>query len=291
MKKTISEKTFYRINTTFVVMISVIALFPLLHIFAKSLSGSHAIQSGWISFYPVQFTIDNYAELFRGTKIAQSFYNSVIVTIVGVVLNMVMTIFAAYPLSRRDFLGRKTFMKLIIFTMLFTGGTIPNYLLVKSLGLLDSFLAIWLPGLISAYNLMILRTNFENLPSELEESARIDGAGEWTILFKIFLPLSKPVLATLTLFYGVGLWNSFYAFILYITSPEKQNMPVMVQQMIKSQSMLSQLEEVTLEDMSMVTSEGIKSAAVFVMIIPLMLIYPFVQRYFVKGVMVGAVKG
>lgn len=270
---------------------ALLCLAPCINLLAMSVSGQTAIESGKVMFWPVDFTLQTFVTLFKGTSILRSFKNSVIITVIGVCLNMAVTILAAYPLSRPYFWGRKTFSKLIVFTMLFGGGMIPTYILVKQLGLIDSYAAIWLPGLISTYNMMVMRSFFENIPEDLSESARIDGCGEWRLLLKIILPLSKPVLAALTLFYGVAQWNTFMDVLLYINSAEKMNLAVFVQQMVQSQEALKQLQNVNPNEVIEVASEGIKSASTVVMVVPMLLVYPFVQKYFVKGIMLGAIKG
>lgn len=270
---------------------ALLCLAPCINLLAMSVSGQTAIESGKVMFWPVDFTMQTFVTLFKGTSILRSFKNSVIITVIGVCLNMAVTILAAYPLSRPYFWGRRTFSKLIVFTMLFGGGMIPTYILVKQLGLIDSYAAIWLPGLISTYNMMVMRSFFENIPEDLSESARIDGCGEWRLLLKIILPLSKPVLAALTLFYGVAQWNTFMDVLLYINSAEKMNLAVFVQQMVQSQEALKQLENINPNEVIEVASEGIKSASTVVMVVPMLVVYPFVQKYFVKGIMLGAIKG
>lgn len=270
---------------------ALLCLAPCINLLAMSVSGQTAIESGKVMFWPVDFTMQTFITLFKGTSILRSFKNSVIITVIGVCLNMAVTILAAYPLSRPYFWGRKTFSKLIVFTMLFGGGMIPTYILVKQLGLIDTYAAIWLPGLISTYNMMVMRSFFENIPEDLSESARIDGCGEWRLLLKIILPLSKPVLAALTLFYGVAQWNTFMDVLLYINSAEKMNLAVFVQQMVQSQEALKQLQNVNPNEVIEVASEGIKSASTVVMVVPMLVVYPFVQKYFVKGIMLGAIKG
>ena len=270
---------------------ALLCVIPCINLVAVSFSGQTAIESGKVMLWPVDFTVKTYSTLFKGTSILRSFKNSVIITLVGVVLNMVATILAAYPLSRPYFWGRRTFSKLTVFTMLFSGGMIPTYILVKQLGLIDSFAAIWFPGLISTYNMMVMRSFFESIPEDLAESARIDGCGEWRLLLKIILPLSKPVMAALVLFYGVAQWNSFMDVLMYINDARKMNLAVFVQQMVQSQEALKQLQNVNPEDIVEVASEGMKSASTVVMVVPMLIVYPFVQKYFVKGIMLGAVKG
>lgn len=276
------------------VVMALMCLLPIINILALSLSSAKAIDAGKVGLWPVDFMLANYKTLIQGTTIGRSIKNSIIITVMGTFLNMVGTILAAYPLSKPYFWGRKIFLKLMVFTMLFGGGMIPTYLVVHNLGLIDSYGALWFTGLISTYNMMVMRSFFEGIPTELVESAEIDGASEWKMLMSIYLPLSKPVLATLVLFYGVAHWNSFMDVLLYINSPEKLSLSVFVQQMIQSQQALKQLgnlEGFSAADMASVASTGLRSAAVFIMILPMLCVYPFIQKYFVKGIMLGAVKG
>lgn len=173
--------------------------------------------------------------------------------------------------------------------MIFNGGLIPTYLVVQNLGLVNSYGALWLPGLVSTYNMLLMRSAFEQLPSEVDEAAKIDGCGELGILLRIVLPLSKPMLATLSLFYGVGYWNAFMSVMIYINDTAKYNMTVLVQNMIKSTSVVQDFTDPTM--VANITPEGIRSAAVIVMIIPILAVYPLLQKYFVKGVMLGSIKG
>jgi putative aldouronate transport system permease protein len=220
-----------------------------------------------------------------------AFRNSVLITLVGTALNMVFTVLTAYPLSKQYFYARRFFTLAIVFTMLFTAGLIPNYLLIKSLGLVNTYGSLWLPGLISAYNLLIVRTFFENIPEELEDAARIDGCGEWRLIIQMVLPLSLPVIATIALFYGVGHWNAFFNVLIYINDSSKFNLSVLVQNMIRSQSLMSELAQLDPDAFRNLTPEAIKSAGIIVMVLPMLIIYPFLQKYFVKGVLIGSIKG
>jgi putative aldouronate transport system permease protein len=291
MKATKGEKTFYTINYIMLALFGLSCLLPLLNIIAVSLSSSDAIMSGTVSIFPREFSMDSYKLLFEGTNVMGAFKNSIVITVVGVILNMVFTILAAYPLSRKYFYGRKFFTMAMVFTMLFGAGMIPSYMLVKFLRLTNTYWAIWIPGLVSTYNMLVMKSFFEGIPEELIEAARIDGCSEVRLLVSIILPLSKAVLATLTLFYGVGNWNNFMGVLIYINETSKYNLSVFVQQMIQSQSLLQQVASENIEDISQITPEGIKSAGIMVMVVPLMIVYPFLQKYFVKGVMLGSVKG
>lgn len=291
MRATFGERVFYFMNYIILALAGLSCLLPLLHIIALSLSDSSAISAGRVSFYPIGLEWESYRKLLSGTNIVQAFQNNVVITVVGVALCMTFTILAAYPLSRTYFYGRRFFTLAIVFTMLFGGGLIPTYLVVKSLGLVNSYGALWLPALVSAYNMMLLRSFFENIPEELIEASRIDGCSETRILMQILLPLSFPILATLTLFYAVGFWNMFSNVLIYINDSSKFNLSVLVQNMIKSQTILQEVGELEPDQMQRITPESIKSAAIIVMIIPMLCVYPFLQKYFVKGSMMGSIKG
>ncbi|MDQ1912673.1 carbohydrate ABC transporter permease [Paenibacillus sp. GD4] len=293
MRPSFGEKLFYGFNYVLLGLFGISCILPILHIASLSLSSEHAVLSGFVGLWPVGFTLDSYKLLVEGTQIVKAFQNSVVITVVGTVLNLLFTILAAYPLSRTYFYWRKPFTLLIVFTMLFTAGLIPSYLLIKSLGLVNTYGALWLPALVSVYNLLVLKTFFENIPGELEDAARIDGCSETRLIMQIMLPLSMPVIATLILFYAVGHWNSFFNVMIYINSSEKHNLTVLVQQMIMNSQLSQQVTEGRLsEDMTQsVTPQSIQSAGVIAMLLPMLLVYPFLQKYFVKGVMIGSIKG
>jgi putative aldouronate transport system permease protein len=291
MKSTLGEKWFYGINYGFLVFISISCLLPLVHIFSLSLSSYQAIISGQVSLWPRGLTFEAYKSLYEGTNLVKAFRNSIVITVVGVGLSMLFTIMAAYPLAKSYFYARRFFTLVIVFTMLFGTPLIPLFLVVKELKLLDTYGALWLPSLISVFNMLILRTFFMNLPEELEEAARLDGCGDWGLLIRIVLPLSMPALATLTLFYGVSYWNSFLNVLMFINDSGRMNLAVMIQQMVASSSILQELNQIKQDDLQNITPESIKSAGVIVMIVPMLIIYPFLQKYFVKGAMIGAIKG
>ncbi|MBO9608854.1 MAG: carbohydrate ABC transporter permease [Paenibacillaceae bacterium] len=291
MRVSIGEKWFYRFNALMLGLIALSCLLPILHVAALSLSDPHPIVSGSVSLWPRGWSLDSYRLLMNGTRIVQAFLNSVLITVVGVVASLAFTMLAAYPLSRSYMYGRRFFTLAIVFTMLFSGGMIPTYLVIKSLGLMNTYGALWLPALVSTYYMLIMRTFFANIPGELEEAARMDGCGEFRYLARIVVPLSLPVMATVALFYAVGYWNSFIGLLLYIQDIEKYNLAVLVQQMIRSQSLLQEINNLPVQEQVAVTPEGIKSAGIMVMVIPMIAIYPFLQKYFIQGVMIGAIKG
>lgn len=291
MRASMGEKWFHGINAVLLTLAGLSCVLPIVHVASVSLSDSQAVLSGLVSLWPVGWTVSAYESLFTATGIVRAFRNSVTITAVGVVLSMAFTIMAAYPLSRTYMAGRRFFMAAIVFTMLFGGGVIPTYMVVKSLGLINSYGSIWLPGLVSAYNMLVLRSFFQQLPGELDEASRMDGCGELRYLFRIVLPLSLPVLAALTLFYAVGYWNAFQNVMFYINSTEKLNMTVLVQQMLRSQSLLQEISYIQPDSASGLTPESIKAAGIMVSIVPIVAVYPFLQKYFVKGMLLGSVKG
>ena len=290
MKVSKGERIFYIFNYFFLSIAGLSCLLPLLHIMAVSISSPGAVLSGRVGIWPVELSNESFRLLLRGTPVVRAFTNSVIITIVGVILSMISTTMGAYPLSKKYFYCRKFFTMLCVFTMLFSGGMIPSYLLIRSLGLINSYWALWLPGLVSTYNMLIMRTFLQNIPGELEEAARIDGCSEVQLIFRIFLPLSLPVIATLSLFYFVGFWNAFMSVLIYMMDTAKYNLAVMVNNMIRNQTLLDP-NFIQAEDIAQMPPDGIRAAGIMVMVIPMLMVYPFLQKYFTKGVMLGSVKG
>lgn len=289
MRDSFGDKIFMRTVHLLLTILLLVSVAPLLNIIAVSLSSSTAIETGRVFLWPVEINFDSYFLLIHGTRITDSLLNSLYLTSVGVLLCMICTICTAYPLSKTYFIGRRFFSLAFVFSMLFSGGLIPTYMVVKTLGLLDSYFAIWLPSLISTFNVLVMKSYFENIPKEIEEAGRMDGCGEFRMIVRIMLPLSLPVIATLALFYGVGFWNAFMSVLIYIHTSDKYTLTVLVQQMIQSQSLLQ--EQMQMDSIQQKVPESIKSAAIIVMVLPMLVVYPFVQKYFVKGVMIGSIKG
>jgi putative aldouronate transport system permease protein len=285
------EKLFYVFNYVVLGLASLSCLLPILNVLAMSLSGNQAVISGEVGIWPIDFNLAAYQALIKGSPILSAFKNSIILTAVGVFLCMLFTLLAAYPLSRKPFYFRKALTLLIVFTMIFTGGLIPTYLLINELGLVNTYWSLWLPALVSPFNMLIMKNYFENLPEEMEEAARMDGCGEFYFITKIVLPLSVPMIATISLFYGIYFWNSFFQVLIYINHTEKYNLTVLVQQMVRSSSILQDFTNLQPNEMSQFPPEGVKSAGIIIMLAPMLIVYPFVQKYFVKGVMIGAIKG
>ncbi|OBZ13609.1 ABC transporter permease [Bacillus sp. FJAT-26390] len=278
---------------TFLGLSSLIALFPLWYEVAASFSSSRAITAGEVMLWPIEFNLHAYDRLFDDGQILIGLRNTVLITVVGTALNMIMTILAAYPLSRRRLVGRSGLLMFVTFTMLFVSGIIPSFILVKTLGLMDTYWALWLPGLISTYNMFVMKTFMEGLPEEIEESAAMDGAGDWRVLMQIMLPLCKPIIASLSLFYAVGWWNSYFSVLLYITKTTSQSLMVKLYQMINQvdASLLNNTGGSEGAGQILLTPEGIKAAAIVIAVTPILCVYPFLQKHFVKGVLIGSVKG
>lgn len=271
---------------------AVCTLYPLVQVLSASLSSSRAIVSGEVFLWPVEPTLLNYRILLKDAAIFIALKNTLIVTVTGTLFNIVATVLAAYPLSKARLLGRNSLLMVITFTMLFTGGLIPHFILVKSLGLMNTYWALWLPALISTYNMFVMKTYFEGLPAEIEESASIDGAGDWRVLLQIVLPVSKPILAALSLFYAVHWWNTYFNVLIYISSPQKATMMLKLYQMLQGMNDKLQGIDAVVEDVNFTpTPEGLKAAAIMIALIPILCFYPFLQRHFIKGVLIGSVKG
>ncbi|THF84683.1 carbohydrate ABC transporter permease [Cohnella fermenti] len=282
----------HALNYVFLGLLSLCTLYPFAYEISASFSSSRAITAGEVFVWPVEFNTEAYKRLFEDGQLIHAMGNTVFVTAVGTLLNMIMNVLAAYPLSRKRLIGRGPLLLFITFTMIFVSGIIPNFILIRSLGLMDSYWALWLPGLISTYNMFVMKSFMEGLPEEIEESASIDGAGNWRILGQIVLPLCKPILAALSLFYAVGWWNSYFNVMLYITSSDLHTLMLKLYQIIK-QVDASLLDGGGGEGVSnsRLTPEGIKAASVVIAIAPILCVYPFLQKHFVKGVLIGSVKG
>ncbi|MDQ6420161.1 carbohydrate ABC transporter permease [Paenibacillus sp. LHD-117] len=277
------------LNFVFLALCAYATLFPFVNIIATSFSSSRAINAGEVFMWPIGFNLDAYHNLIRDGQLVVAMKNTVIITVVGTALNMLLTVMAAYPLSKSRLKGRNIMLMAILFTMLFSGGLIPNFLLLNSLDLINTYWSLWLPALISAYNMFVLKSFLEGLPEELEESAAIDGAGEFRILWQIVLPLSKPVIAALTLFYAVGWWNSYMNVLIYIRGTDKLSLMVKLYQMIDLVSSELLRGEGVMQ--AVITPESIRAAAIVFAIVPILCVYPFLQKHFIKGVLLGSIKG
>ncbi|WNR45267.1 carbohydrate ABC transporter permease [Paenibacillus roseipurpureus] len=290
MRTSVTSRWFQTGNGLMLALLAFTTVFPLLNVLAASLSSSRAISSGEVFLWPVEFTLAAYKTLINDGQLFVAMKNSVIILLMGTMLNMMATIAAAYPLSRKRLTARTPLLMMVTFTMLFSGGIIPNFILIKSLGLMNSYWALWIPGLISTYNMFVMKTFFEGLPVEMEESAAIDGANDLVILWQIILRVSMPIIASLALFYAVSWWNSYFNVLIYITQSDKLSLSVKLLQMIQTTS-TNLLDGSSNSDMEVVTPEGIRASAIIISIAPILCVYPFLQKYFVKGVLIGSVKG
>lgn len=279
------------INYGTLAVISFIMVYPFLNVLAVSLSDYSAYIQNPMMIWPQKMSLAALKSVFGNELILTSYSNTILITVIGTFIDLCLLLITAYPLSKAHLRGKKIFMGLIIFTMLFNGGLIPNFYLVKNLGLLDTQWALILPRLLMAFNIILLKNFFENLPLSLEEAAKIDGASDFCILYKIMIPLSKPILATLALFIAVGYWNSFFEAVIYIRDPQKWTLQLVLREIIMAANTQMLQTEGNLAEMSATSSVTVKYATLIVAILPIVCVYPFLQKYFVKGIMVGAVKG
>ncbi|MFD0960184.1 carbohydrate ABC transporter permease [Paenibacillus chungangensis] len=285
--RTRGEVVFDVVNYILLSIVIVICLLPLLNITAKSFSSDSYVLAGEVFIWPKGFSTNAYEIVLGSRRFWSSFSNTVFITVVGTAINTMMTIFAGYALSRKRLKGQNVLMFLFIFTMLFGGGIIPTYLVVKEVGLLNSLWALIIPGLVAPFNMIIMRLYFYNIPDSMEESAKIDGASHFRILFSIMIPLAMPSIATISLFYAVEYWNGYFDALIYITNHELFPLQVYLREVIINATSV----DVNNMDLMMNTAqESVRGATVVAATLPILLVYPFLQKHFVKGVMLGAVK-
>lgn len=276
-------------NLVLLGILGLIAVYPFVYILALSFSTPAEASAASLHLFPREWTLAAYTRIFQTPEIMQGYINSIMRTLLGTFITLLLTCLAAYPLSRKTMPHRAMFLFLILFTMFFSGGVVPAYLLVKSLGLINTVWALVIPGALSAFNIIVLKNFFQQIPESLHEAARMDGASELAILFRIYLPLSLPVLATLLLWTAVAHWNQWFDAMLYITSDRHQVLQNFLQRIVIENSP----EMLTRGNMAEVTRyniETLKAATVVITILPMLLLYPFVQRYFIKGITLGGVK-
>ncbi|MGQ9630639.1 MAG: carbohydrate ABC transporter permease [bacterium] len=269
-----------------------LSLFPFVHVVARSLSAEFPITRGEVTIWPVNFTLGAYERVFKLQSLLISFKNTVFIATVGTAIQMFMSVCIAYPLSRKRLPLRTFFTIFVVFTMLFPVGIIPFYILIRRVGLINTLWAVIIPYGITTFNMIIIKNFFQSIPDELEEAALIDGATDIQILFRIFIPLSTPVLATITLFYMVQNWNVFLPAVFFINDAQKWPIQVTLRGMLFADLISTMVGSSAGEDLSkMAGTEGLKAATIVVSIIPVLVVYPFIQRYFVKGIMLGSIKG
>lgn len=288
MKKSTGRIIFEIINYTFLFLITIVAIFPFIYVILASITPVNELTSigSYILYIPKKINFMAYQLIFETNVIMQAYKVSVFITLVGTIMSVFVTTLTAYPLSRRQLPGKRVFMFFITFTMLFSGGMIPSYLVVRNLKLLNTLWALILPSLASAFNVIIMKNYFLTIPESLDESAKIDGANDFTVLFKIILPLSMPIIATVTLFYAVGYWNSFFNAVLYINDHQLYPLQIVLRQILFNASS----EQVLDIEVSKSSSLAVRSATIIVTTVPILLIYPFIQKYFTQGILLGSVK-
>lgn len=288
--QTIYSKIFDVFNYIALAIIALITLIPFWHVLVGSIVPSADLVHNRFIMFPTRLDFTTYQYIFSSGKIMTALQVSIFVTVVGTLFQLFLTVLTAYPLAHKELVARKFILSAIVFTMLFGGGMVPTFFVVKSLGLLDSLASLILPSAISAFNLIVIKNFFQSIPAELEESAKLDGANHFIILFRIILPLSKPAIATFALFYAVRHWNNFFQPIMYISSTEKWPIQVILRQVVMLASgNLGELENMP-EGFS-VPTESVKMAVIIVAALPIMMVYPFLQKHFAKGVMLGSIKG
>ncbi len=289
----LNDKIFYIVITVLLTSFFLLVLYPCIFVISASFSSGTAVQSGKVILFPVDFSLEGYKTVFHTSTVWLGFRNSLFYTAVGIIINLGMTMTAAYCLSRHDLPGRNGIMLLFTFTMFFSGGLIPNFMVVQNLGLYNTFWALLLPGTISVFNLIVARTFITNtIPIELLEASQMDGCSDIMYYLKVVIPLSKAIIAVLVLFYGVGHWNAYFNAMIYLHDKKLYPLTLYLREILMS----SQIDPSTVQDPEQQARLAdmvgvIKYALIVVSMIPVLVIYPFVQKYFVKGVMIGSVKG
>ncbi len=299
MQESKGDKMFLLGTYIYLCIALVIVLYPLIYILSASISSPQAVNSGQMWLFPKDITWAGYELVFNNPKIWNGYLNTIIYTVVGTLLNLAVTLPAAYALSRSDFVGRNWFMGFILLTMFFSGGLVPTYLVVKNLGLIDTMGALILPVAASVWNIVVARTFFQStIPKELQEAAHIDGCTNIKLFWKIVLPLSAPIIAVMALFYGVGHWNSYFSSLIYLNSEAKYPLQMVLRQILVLQEMSAETTGAAISgDIAQAmnskaeTASLIKYGVIVVSTLPIIAVYPFLQRYFVQGVMIGSVKG
>jgi putative aldouronate transport system permease protein len=281
-------RIFDAVNYVFLSLIGIITLLPFVYVFAGSFATEAEITRRPFFVWPEQFTLGAYEYIFATPAFVRALVTTILVTAVGTLVQLAFTVTMAYPLAKKTLRGRNVILSLVVFAMVFSGGMIPTFLLVKDLGLLNSYWALILPAAINPFSLIIIKNFFQELPAELEESAKMDGATEIGILWRILLPLSKPVLATFALFYAVGIWNDFMSPLLYLSDNSKWTLQMYLRQVTAASDLLG---TGNVDPNYIPPEQGIKFAVIVVATLPILIFYPFLQKHFAKGMLIGSVKG
>ena len=287
------DKLYYGVGYVIVALLTLIVLYPILYVIAASFSGSNAVAEGRVWLWPVEFSLEAYKTIFDYDALWIGYRNTILYTLGGTLLNVAMALICAYPMSRKDLPGRKVLNFFFAFTMMFGGGLIPSYILVKSLGLINTPWALIIPGAMSVYNMIVARTFIQSsIPSELLEASIVDGCDDFKYFFKIVLPLSKPIIAVLVLWHAVGHWNSYFEAFLYLTEEKLYPLQIFLREILVEDKVDTTMVMNVNDAMQMQNLKRLmKYASIVVSTVPLFAFYPFVQKHFVKGVMVGSVKG
>jgi putative aldouronate transport system permease protein len=284
-------RVFGAVNATLLVLLCAVMLYPFVTVLAQSFSSAGAINAGRVSFWPVGFNVDTYTAVMSNGTFWRNYANTVLYTGVGTTIAMALTTTYAYVLSKKHLKGRNALIGIAVFTMFFNGGLVPNYVLISSLGMKNTMWAIVLPGAISVFNLLVMKSFFENLPKDIEEAAQIDGLGWYGIFARIVLPLSKAVIATMVLFYSVAFWNDWFNAFLYLDKNELFPVTLFLRNLIAGASTTASEGAAAAGSTTALVSANIQAVTMILTVIPILCVYPFVQRYFVSGIMLGSVKG
>ncbi|GIP30996.1 carbohydrate ABC transporter permease [Paenibacillus sp. J2TS4] len=291
----LSDKTFDLINKIFVGLITLVIVYPLIFVISASISDPAAVSTGRMWLWPVDVTFAGYKRVFQNDAIWMGYRNTIIYTILGTIIHLVVLLPCAYALSRKEVMGKKYILWIILFTMMFNGGLIPTYLVIKTLGMVDTIWAIVIPGVVGAWSILVARTFFQQtIPEQLVEAAKIDGASDYYIFGKVVLPLSMPIIAVMALFHGVSLWNQYFTALIYLSNEALYPLQLILREILvvaqigqdggggpgQIESLVEQVK----------TASLVKYAVIMVSSLPLLIIYPFLQRFFVKGVLIGSVK-
>ena len=282
---------FDTVNYALMLALIGIMLYPLYYILIVSVSHGGAVARGEVTWLPVDVTLKAYEIIFSDAPIVNAYKNTLLYTSLGVLINLTCTALCAYPLSRREFVGKQWLSLFIVFTMFFDGGMIPRFLVVNSLGMIDTVWAIVIPPAVSVMYMIMMRTFFQDIPEALHESAYMDGANDWVVFRKVVLPLSAPLMATMTLFYAVMHWNSFFPALIYLNESKRYPIQMILRNIVIQGDLSAQSVEMAGVMGNMIVDQNIKYAVVIISILPILLLYPFLQKYFVIGAMIGSVKG
>lgn len=286
IKESLPRRIYIVLSTIFLIGLCILMVAPLIKVIAESFSSKQFVESGQVLFWPKGFSLLTYEAVLTDRGIRKAFFNSVFITAVGTAVNVFMTALMAYPLSRKEFIYRRQVLLMVTITLIFSAPLIPNYLLIRGLGMDNSFLAVIVPGAISGFNLMVMKSFFANLPGELIDASRIDGCSETGLLFRIVLPLAKPSIAAVSLFYGVGHWNSLQGPLMYLRKANLQTLQIRLYQMIQA----NQTNFSDMVENFVAAPQSIKATTIVVATVPILLVYPFLQKHFVQGATLGSVK-